>query len=249
MCVCVCVCGNVCVRMFACCWFCTAAQRSCVVPCTCSRAASTRLCGALSQRVCCCTCAQVFEGIPPPYDTVKRVVVPEALRVTRLRPDRKYTVLGQLASQVGWKHGELVEVRVLGLQRLAHGSVAGSRACPRSAWRTSARPAPLCSTSARRRPSTSWPRRRRRPTCRRCSPRWRLLAIRLVHAGGACLNEHSGMSNCDCRTAFAATWNVCRLTLETVCSGALLHGAATANRPVNFAEAHHSDERCHGGVT
>jgi large subunit ribosomal protein L13Ae len=51
---------------------------------------------------------KVFEGVPPPYDTVKRMVVPDALRVLRLKPARKYTVLGDLAKQVGWKYGEVV---------------------------------------------------------------------------------------------------------------------------------------------
>ena len=31
---------------------------------------------------------KVFEGVPPPYDKVKRMVVPSALRVTRLKPGR-----------------------------------------------------------------------------------------------------------------------------------------------------------------
>ncbi len=52
---------------------------------------------------------KVFEGIPPPYDKQKRMVVPDALRITRLRPGRKFTVIGELATQVGWKHGELVK--------------------------------------------------------------------------------------------------------------------------------------------
>lgn len=32
---------------------------------------------------------QVFEGIPPPYDKQKRMVVPGALRVLRLKPGRR----------------------------------------------------------------------------------------------------------------------------------------------------------------
>ena len=35
---------------------------------------------------------KVFEGVPPPYDRVKRMVVPRALRVLRLKPDRKVCV-------------------------------------------------------------------------------------------------------------------------------------------------------------
>ncbi len=51
---------------------------------------------------------KVFEGIPPPYDHKKRVVVPQALRVLRLRPDRKFCTVGRLSHEVGWKHRETV---------------------------------------------------------------------------------------------------------------------------------------------
>ena len=33
---------------------------------------------------------KLFEGVPPPYDRKKKMVVPEALRVLRLKPGRKY---------------------------------------------------------------------------------------------------------------------------------------------------------------
>ena len=33
---------------------------------------------------------KLFEGVPPPYDKKKRMVVPEALRVLRLKPGRKF---------------------------------------------------------------------------------------------------------------------------------------------------------------
>lgn len=49
-----------------------------------------------------------FEGIPAPYDKQKRMVVPAALRVMRLKPGRDYTVVGELAHSVGWKHKELL---------------------------------------------------------------------------------------------------------------------------------------------
>jgi len=52
---------------------------------------------------------KVFEGVPAPYDKVKRVVVPAALRVTRLKPGREFTHLGQLCHEVGWKHWELIK--------------------------------------------------------------------------------------------------------------------------------------------
>ena len=51
---------------------------------------------------------QVFEGIPAPYDKMKRMVVPLALRVTRLKPGRPFAVLGRLCHEVGWKHLGLI---------------------------------------------------------------------------------------------------------------------------------------------
>lgn len=39
---------------------------------------------------------------------MKRMILPDALRSTRLKASRKFTNLGKLASEVGWKHKELV---------------------------------------------------------------------------------------------------------------------------------------------
>jgi len=50
-----------------------------------------------------------FEGIPAPYDKKKRLVVPAALKVLRMRPDRKFCVLGHLAKEVGWGYTDLVK--------------------------------------------------------------------------------------------------------------------------------------------
>merc|ERR1712194_598754 len=50
-----------------------------------------------------------FEGIPHPYDKMKRQVIPSALRVLRLKPTRKYTIVKDLAHNVGWKHKDLIE--------------------------------------------------------------------------------------------------------------------------------------------
>ena len=50
-----------------------------------------------------------FDGIPAPYDKVKRMVVPDALRVNRLRPGRRFTVIGDIANASGWKHADLVK--------------------------------------------------------------------------------------------------------------------------------------------
>ncbi|KAI9317760.1 60S ribosomal protein L16 [Dichotomocladium elegans] len=51
---------------------------------------------------------KLFEGVPPPYDKVKRVVIPAALRVQRLKPGRKYTTLGRISQEVGWKYQDVV---------------------------------------------------------------------------------------------------------------------------------------------
>merc|ERR1739844_703765 len=50
-----------------------------------------------------------FEGIPAPYDKKKRVVIPAALRILRLKSIRDYTVIGELADSVGWKHKDLLK--------------------------------------------------------------------------------------------------------------------------------------------
>jgi len=52
---------------------------------------------------------KVYEGIPQPYDTMKRMVVPDALRVLRLKPGRKYCDLGRIAHEVGWKYKDVVD--------------------------------------------------------------------------------------------------------------------------------------------
>jgi large subunit ribosomal protein L13Ae len=51
---------------------------------------------------------KVFEGVPPPYDKKKRVVVPQALRVLRLKPGRKYCTVERLGHEFGWKYKDVV---------------------------------------------------------------------------------------------------------------------------------------------
>ncbi|KAK3274655.1 ribosomal protein L13 [Cymbomonas tetramitiformis] len=51
---------------------------------------------------------KVFEGIPQPYDKMKRVVVPDALKILRMQSKHKFCTLGRLASEVGWKYGEVL---------------------------------------------------------------------------------------------------------------------------------------------
>mmetsp|Transcript_28913 Transcript_28913/g.67614 ORF Transcript_28913/g.67614 Transcript_28913/m.67614 type:complete len:209 (-) Transcript_28913:81-707(-) len=53
---------------------------------------------------------KVFDGIPSPYDKKKRMVVPDALRITRLRPGRRFTNLGRMCSEVGWKHRDTIKM-------------------------------------------------------------------------------------------------------------------------------------------
>jgi hypothetical protein len=43
---------------------------------------------------------KVFEGVPPAYETVKRMVVPDALKVLRLQHGHKSVKLGDLAATV-----------------------------------------------------------------------------------------------------------------------------------------------------
>ncbi|RZC31944.1 60S ribosomal protein L13a [Asbolus verrucosus] len=51
---------------------------------------------------------KTYEGIPPPYDRRKRVVVPGALRVICLKPGRKFCHVGRLSHEVGWKYQSVV---------------------------------------------------------------------------------------------------------------------------------------------
>lgn len=51
---------------------------------------------------------KAFEGVPPPYDKVKRLVVPDALKALRLKHGSRACRLGDLATSVGWKHAEAV---------------------------------------------------------------------------------------------------------------------------------------------
>jgi hypothetical protein len=54
---------------------------------------------------------KVFEGVPPPFDKVKRLVVPDALQVLRLQHGHRFCKLGQLAqsvsTQLRWGAGVL----------------------------------------------------------------------------------------------------------------------------------------------
>ncbi len=52
---------------------------------------------------------KTFDGIPYPYDHKRRMVIPDALKCLHLRDYRKYTVLGELAAEMGWKLAKVVD--------------------------------------------------------------------------------------------------------------------------------------------
>merc|ERR1712200_224019 len=52
---------------------------------------------------------KVFEGVPPMYMKTKRMVIPSALRVIKLKPGRKFCRLARLSYEVGWKYQDVVK--------------------------------------------------------------------------------------------------------------------------------------------
>jgi len=50
----------------------------------------------------------LHDGCPHPYDVKKKLVCPSALKVLRIKPFRKYCVLGDLSQKVGWKCKDLI---------------------------------------------------------------------------------------------------------------------------------------------
>ncbi len=51
---------------------------------------------------------KVFEGCPHPYGKIKKSCMPSALTNLRLKPNRKFCRLGDMAKTVGWKYNELI---------------------------------------------------------------------------------------------------------------------------------------------
>lgn len=78
---------------------------------------------------------KVFEGVPPPYDKKKRVVVPQALRVLRLRPGRKYCTVGRLSHEVGWKYQDVVSRYVQSLDLSPESDLLGQSTNPNNFYR------------------------------------------------------------------------------------------------------------------
>ena len=52
---------------------------------------------------------KVFDGIPEDYNKMKRMVVPDAFRVTRLKVGRRFCRLGRISEECGWKFGDVVK--------------------------------------------------------------------------------------------------------------------------------------------
>jgi len=52
---------------------------------------------------------KVFDGVPTPYDKKTKMTIPQAAKALRLKPERKFCVLGDMAAKVGWKCKELIE--------------------------------------------------------------------------------------------------------------------------------------------
>ncbi|KAK1283530.1 60S ribosomal protein L13a-4 [Acorus calamus] len=55
---------------------------------------------------------KAYEGVPPPYDKIKRMVIPDALKVLRLQAGHKYCLLGRLSKEVGWGYYDTVKLIV-----------------------------------------------------------------------------------------------------------------------------------------
>merc|ERR1712080_265888 len=70
---------------------------------------------------------QVYEGMPPKFARQKRFVVPKAMRVIRLRVGMKYTLLGRLSSEVGWKYQDVIKTLEIKRKLASKNRFRGSR--------------------------------------------------------------------------------------------------------------------------
>ena len=116
---------------------------------------------------------KTFEGIPPPYDKQKRVVVPQALRVLRLKPGRKYCTVGRLGHEFGWKYQDVI-AKYVALPRTVghlHGRIDAN--LNQTGLRRAGKLRVRHSTSARGRLASSLRRLRRAPrSMRKSQRRW-----------------------------------------------------------------------------
>ena len=116
-----------------------------------------------------------FEGVPPPYDKKKRVVVPQALRVLRLKPGRKYCTVGRLGHEFGWKYRDVL-ARYDGLSREMGAFHANTYTI---VWRNDVKSKAQLTTNARSKKEDSWRRRRRmHPFRKRRGSNWRSTVTR-----------------------------------------------------------------------
>ncbi|KAH9418308.1 60S ribosomal protein L13A [Dermatophagoides pteronyssinus] len=97
---------------------------------------------------------RVVEGIPPPFDKKKRMVVPAALRILRLNPRRKYCSLGRLSHEVGWKYQKVIET--LEMKRKAKAALHHNRKMTESKLRLQAKKMVADRTKALREVITSY---------------------------------------------------------------------------------------------
>merc|ERR1712224_512399 len=49
-----------------------------------------------------------YDGVPAPFFSAPRMKVPEAMVCKIMKPARKHCTLGEIATAIGWKHGEEV---------------------------------------------------------------------------------------------------------------------------------------------
>jgi len=50
-----------------------------------------------------------FDGVPLSLNAKKKMCVPDALKVVRLKPRSRYCNIGDIAKECGWKKGDLID--------------------------------------------------------------------------------------------------------------------------------------------
>lgn len=122
---------------------------------------------------------KVFEGIPPPYDKKQRMVVPQALRILRLKPGRKYCTVGRLSHEVGWKYQDVVARYDKNMLTVVRRIILTYN----PDLRRDARSRVLHTTRGRRSQGGNSPRHRRALVTRRLRMSWPSMVTRLQQTG------------------------------------------------------------------
>ena len=122
---------------------------------------------------------KVFEGIPPPYDKKQRMVVPQALRILRLKPGRKYCTVGRLSHEVGWKYQDVVARYDKNMLTVVRRIILTYN----PDLRRDARSRVLHTTRGRRSQGGNSPRHRRALVTRRLRTSWPSMVTRLQQTG------------------------------------------------------------------